>query len=67
VILEGERRSHLIAAEPAVIAVEALLRGSDEPPGVVPADRHVTPSVLFARLRELGVEVRSAEGRPASA
>ena len=53
------RGSYVIAAEPAVLAAESLARGAALPPGVVPARAHVDPVVLFARLRALGVEVRS--------
>jgi hypothetical protein len=57
--LSAPRGSYLIAAEPAVIAAESLARGSDGPPGVVPADKQVDPEALFARLRGLGVDVRT--------
>jgi len=57
--LAAPRGSYLIAAEPAVLAAESLARGSDSPPGVVPADKHVDPEALFARLRGLGVDVRT--------
>jgi saccharopine dehydrogenase-like protein len=57
--LSAPRGSYLIAAEPAVFAAESLARGADLPPGVVPADGHVDPDALFARLRSLGVDVRS--------
>jgi hypothetical protein len=57
--LSAPRGSYLIAAEPAVLAAESLARGADLPSGVVPADVHVEPAALFARLRSLGVDVRS--------
>lgn len=57
--LSAPRGSYLIAAEPAVLAAESLARGSGIPAGVVPADAQVDPAVLFARLRDLGVYVRS--------
>jgi hypothetical protein len=57
--LSAPRGSYLIAAEPAVFAAESLARGADLPPGVVPADAQVNPAALFARLRSLGVDVRS--------
>ena len=57
--LSAPRGSYLIAAEPAVLAAESLARGSDSPPGVVPADKQVDPEALFARLRGLGVDVRT--------
>lgn len=52
-------RSYVIAAEPAALAAESLARGARLPPGVVPADAQVDPDLLFARLRGLGVDVRS--------
>lgn len=55
--LSAPRGSYLIAAEPAVFAAESLARGVDLPPGVVPADAHVDPAALFARLRSLGIDV----------
>ena len=55
--LAAPRGSYLIAAEPAVLAAESLARGADIPPGVVPADAHVDPAALFARLRSLGIAV----------
>ncbi len=58
--LSAPRRSYLIAAEPAVLATESLLRGARVPPGVVPPDAHLEPAALFGRLRALGVDVRSA-------
>jgi hypothetical protein len=57
--LSAPRGSYLIAAEPAVLAAESLARGADSPPGVVPADKQVDPEALFARLRSLGVDVRT--------
>ena len=57
--LSAPRGSYLIAAEPAVLAAESIARGTDTPPGVVPADRQVDPEALFARLRGLGVDVRT--------
>ena len=57
--LSAPRGSYLIAAEPAVLAAESLARGTDGPPGVVPADKQVDPEALFARLRGLGVDVRT--------
>ena len=57
--LSAPRGSYLIAAEPAVFAAESLARGADLPPGGVPADAQVEPGALFARLRTLGVDVRS--------
>ena len=57
--LSAPRGSYLIAAEPAVLAAESLARGTDNPPGVVPADKQVDPEALFARLRGLGVDVRT--------
>jgi hypothetical protein len=57
--LSAPRGSYLIAAEPAVLAAESLARGADGPPGVVPADEQVDPEALFARLRSLGVDVRT--------
>jgi hypothetical protein len=57
--LSAPRGSYLIAAEPAVLAAESLARGSDIPPGVVPSDKQVDPEALFARLRGLGVDVRT--------
>jgi len=57
--LSAPRGSYLIAAEPAVLAAESLARGADSPPGVVPADKQVDPEALFARLRGLGVDVRT--------
>lgn len=55
--LTARRGSYLVAAEPAVFAAEALARGANLAPGVVPADAHVDPAALFARLRGLGIEV----------
>jgi hypothetical protein len=57
--LSAPRGSYLIAAEPAVLAAESLARGADLSPGVVAADAQVDPAALFARLRSLGVDVRS--------
>ena len=57
--ISSPRRSYLVAAEPAVMAAGALARGEHAPPGVVPADRHVEPDALFARLRAQGVSVRA--------
>ena len=57
--LSAPRGSYLIAAEPAVLAAESLARGADSSPGVVPADKQVDPEALFARLRGLGVDVRT--------
>jgi hypothetical protein len=57
--LAAPRGSYLIAAEPAVLAAESLARGTDTAPGVVPADEQVDPEALFARLRALGVDVRT--------
>jgi len=57
--LSAPRGSYLISAEPAVLAAESLARGSDSPPGVVPADTQVDPEALFGRLRDLGVDVRT--------
>ena len=57
--LSARRGSYLVAAEPAVFAAEALARGTDIAPGVVPADAHVDPAALFARLQALGIEVSS--------
>jgi predicted dinucleotide-binding enzyme len=59
--LAAPRGSYLIAAEPAVLAAESLARGSDIPipAGIVPADAQVDPAALFARLRSLGVDVRT--------
>lgn len=57
--LAAARGSYLIAAEPAVLAAESLARGADIPAGVVPADTQVDAAALFARLRGLGVDVRT--------
>jgi hypothetical protein len=57
--LKAPRGSYLIAAEPAVLATESLARGAHIDPGVVPADAQVDPAVLFARLDDLGIDVRS--------
>lgn len=57
--LSAPRGSYLIAAEPAVLTAESMARGTDAPPGVVPADKQVDPEALFARLRGLGVDVRT--------
>ena len=57
--LSAPRGSYLIAAEPAVLAAESLARESETAAGVVPADAQVDPASLFARLRALGVDVRS--------
>jgi hypothetical protein len=57
--LSAPRGSYLIAAEPAVLAAESLARGADLPRGVVRADAQVDAAELFARLRGLGVDVRS--------
>ncbi|MEO8633306.1 MAG: saccharopine dehydrogenase NADP-binding domain-containing protein [Chloroflexota bacterium] len=57
--LSAPRGSYLIAAEPAVLAAESLTRGSETAAGVVPAGAQVDPGTLFARLRALGVDVRS--------
>ena len=55
--LTAPRGSYLIAAEPAVLAAESLAGGANIAPGVVPADAHVDPAALFARLQGLGIEV----------
>ena len=57
--LSAPHGSYLVAAEPAVFAAESLARGVELSPGVVPADAQVDPAALFARLRSLGVDVRS--------
>jgi hypothetical protein len=57
--LSAPRGSYLIAAEPAVLASESLARGAEGPPGTAPADKQVDPEALFARLRGLGVDVRT--------
>lgn len=57
--LSAPRGSYLIAAEPAVLAAESLVRGAAIAPGVVPADAHLDPSALFTRLRDHGIDVRS--------
>jgi len=57
--LAAPRGSYLIAAEPAVLAAESLARGSEIPAGIVPARTQVDPAALFARLRALGVDVRT--------
>ena len=57
--LSAPRGSYLIAAEPAVLAAESFARGTDIPPGIVPADKQVDADALFARLRALGVDVRT--------
>lgn len=61
--LTAPRGSYLIAAEPAVLAAESLARGAQIPPGVVPADAQLDPTTLFARLRALGIDVRSVTVR----
>jgi hypothetical protein len=55
--LSAPRGSYLIAAEPAVLAAEALARGDEFTPGVVRSDAQVDAEALFARLRALGVDV----------
>lgn len=57
--LGAPRGSYLIAAEPAVLAAESLAHDAATAPGVVRSDAHVDPALLFARLRELGVDVRT--------
>jgi hypothetical protein len=57
--LAARRGSYLIAAEPAVLAAESLAHGSEVPAGIVPAHTQVDPAALFARLRALGVDVRT--------
>ncbi len=57
--LAAPRHSYLIAAEPAVLAAESLARGSEVPAGIVPSPSQVDPVALFARLRSLGVDVRT--------
>ena len=58
--LAAPRGSYLIAAEPAVLAAESCARGvGQSPAGVVPSDAQVDPEALFARLRSLGVDVRT--------
>jgi len=42
-----------------VLAAESLGSGAAIPPGVVRSDAQVDPATLFARLRELGVDVRT--------
>ena len=58
--LAAPRGSYLIAAEPAVLAAESCARGGgDVPAGVVASDAQLDPDALFARLRSLGVDVRT--------
>jgi predicted dinucleotide-binding enzyme len=57
--LAAPRGSYLIAAEPAVLAAESLARGSEAPAGVVASHAQLDPAELFARLRSLGVDVRT--------
>ena len=57
--LGAPRGSYLIAAEPAVLAAESLAHDAATAPGVVRSDAQVDPALLFARLRELGVDVRT--------
>jgi hypothetical protein len=57
--LSAPSGSYFIAAEPAALAAESLARGASLAPGVVPADLQVDHAMLFARLRDLGVDVRS--------
>ncbi len=58
-VFSAPRRSYLIAVEPAVIAAEALARGGMFPPGVVLPHAQVAPAALFARLRSLGIEIKT--------
>jgi hypothetical protein len=57
--LAARRGSYLIAAEPAVLAAESLARGGEVAAGIVPSHSQVDPATLFARLRSLGVDVRT--------
>lgn len=57
--LGAPRGSYLIAAEPAVLAAESLAGGAETGAGVVRADAQVDAEALFARLRGLGVDVRT--------
>lgn len=57
--LTAARRSYLIAVEPAVIVAETLARGATPERGIVAPHAQVEPHVLFARLRALGIDVRS--------
>jgi saccharopine dehydrogenase-like protein len=51
----GER-SYLIAAMPAVLAAMAIAEGHFRGTGVIPADRQVDPSRLFAELEKAGIK-----------
>jgi hypothetical protein len=58
-VFSAPRRSYLIAVEPAVMAAEALARGDAVPAGVVLPHAQVPPAALFARLRSLGIEIKT--------
>jgi predicted dinucleotide-binding enzyme len=58
-VFSAPRRSYLIAVEPAVLAAEALARGGTYPAGVVLPHAQVAPAALFARLRSLGIEIKT--------
>ena len=57
-VFAASRGSYRIAAEPAVMAAEAVVRGRVER-GVVLPDRQIEPDLLFTRLRALGITVRT--------
>ena len=51
------RRSYLMAALPAALAVRRLAWGARGDPGVVPADRHVPWPELLDGLADYGIEI----------
>jgi saccharopine dehydrogenase-like NADP-dependent oxidoreductase len=56
-VFSAQRRSYLVAIEPAVIAAEALARGATPAAGVVLPHAQVDPDALFGRLRGLGIRI----------
>ena len=56
-VFSAERFSYLVAVEPAVIAAEALARGSSRQAGVILPQAQVDPEELFTRLRGLHIDI----------
>jgi hypothetical protein len=54
--LIAPRRSYMAAVLPATLAARSLAGGTEQPPGVVPPDRHTDPDELFAELAKLGID-----------
>lgn len=55
--LIAQRRSYMVAALPATLTAKSLAGGREQPPGVVPPDRHADVDELFAELARLGIDL----------